>query len=390
MLYLHCATALTPQRRILNAAILIQNGIVQAIAPAEQLPAPTGARIVRLPEHTAAPGLLDSQINGAFGYDFTEEPESIWHAAQKLPRYGITAFLPTIISSPPETYARALAALRHPPTNFRGARPLGWHFEGPYLNPQAAGAHNPAHIRPPNLRETTNWTRANGVRLVTLAPEQPNALALLRQLQRNGVSVSAGHTTATFEQAQTALTHGIRSATHLFNAMPPLHHRTPGIVGAFLMDKRVRVGIIADGIHLHPQVIRLLWKVRGGLRVYLVSDGIAALGLPAGAYTLGGTRVISDGVRAQRENGTLAGSILPLDADIRNLMHFTGCTLQAAIGAATREPARLLRETTLGSLQPRAPANVILLNAANEVTATLISGEWVYCSATLYNLIENR
>ena len=195
-------------------------------------PAPTNINAAGL---ILAPGFIDLQFNGAFGDDFTADPATIWRVAEQLPRYGVTAFLPTIITAPLEKVAAGQKVVTDGrPDRFRGAWPLGLHVEGPFLNPQKKGAHNPKHLRLPSVEAVAGWSPETGVRLVTLAPELPGALEMIVALADRGVLVSAGHSMATFDQAVAGFDAGARYGTHLFNAMPTLGHRDPGLAGALL------------------------------------------------------------------------------------------------------------------------------------------------------------
>ncbi len=329
-----------------------------------------------------APGFIDLQLNGGFGYDFTDHPESIWSVGERLPSGGVTGFLPTIITSPLEMAERAMQTLQAgAPKDWRGARPLGLHLEGPFLNPVKKGAHNPQHLRPPDLRRLGDWTRENGVLLVTLAPELPGADALVESLASRGVVVSAGHTLCDFEQAQHAFALGVRCGTHLFNAMPPFDHRTPGLIGALLVTPGVGFSIIVDGIHVHPAMVDLAWRCnRQGF--ILVTDAMAALGMPPGRYRLGEFAVRVNSLSARLDDGTLAGSILTMDVALRNLMQFTGCTLGEALPALAENQARLLGLENKVRLVPGADADLVLLTPAGEVMMTLVGGEVVYSRAS--------
>ncbi|MEM9776303.1 MAG: N-acetylglucosamine-6-phosphate deacetylase, partial [Chloroflexota bacterium] len=227
-----------------------------------------------------APGLIDLQLNGAFGYDFTQTPETIWPVAARLPELGLTGFLPTIITSPLAKSNQAQQVLKQRPEGFAGTIPLGLHLEGPFLNPLKKGAHNPNHILPADeapAEELADWSAENGVSLVTLAPEMVGGIPLIKRLVEQGVVVSAGHSMATFDEAQEAFDAGISYVTHLFNAMPPLHHHEPGLAAAALASSFVTIGIIPDGVHVHPELVGLVWQLAGG-RVNGVTDAMGAMG----------------------------------------------------------------------------------------------------------------
>jgi N-acetylglucosamine-6-phosphate deacetylase len=324
----------------------------------------------------AAPGFIDLQINGAAGHDLTAEPDSIWAVGEALPRYGVTRFLPTIVSAPLEVAERARGVLlAGPPEGYAGATPLGLHVEGPFLSTDRVGAHDPAALRLPgdiDRSVVAGWSPARGVRMVTLAPELPGALELVGELAGRGVVVSAGHSSASWDEGRAAFDAGIRSVTHLFNAMGPLDHREPGLAGAALADPRVTIGLIADGIHVHPGIVELVQRMVGPDRLALVTDAIAALGMGPGRYRLGSQLVTCDEDSARLEDGVLAGSVLTLDGAVRNLVTYAGCSMEDAIAAVTRVPARLLGLDA--SMRADSDANLTLLTPDGRVVATIVGG----------------
>jgi N-acetylglucosamine-6-phosphate deacetylase len=340
-------------------------------APAAELPL-AGARFV-------GPGFVDLQVNGAAGIDITNEPERLWEVAAALPRFGVTSFLPTVVSSPRDVVERALAILAAgPPAGRRGARALGLHLEGPFLSPRRAGAHDPRWLTAPSLTGIDGWQRDRGVALVTLAPELPGAVPVIRELSRRGVVVSLGHTEADADAARRAVFAGARAVTHLFNAMPSMHHRAPGLVGAVLGGLDVVAGLIADGVHLAPDALRVAWRALGPERRLLVSDGAAAMGAPAGGYLVGGTAIVSDGREVRTADGSLAGTAAGLDAGVRAAWSVTGCSRAEAVAAATATPARLLGRDDVGTLREGALGDVVLLGERMEVVATVVGGAVAY------------
>jgi N-acetylglucosamine-6-phosphate deacetylase len=323
-----------------------------------------------------APGFVDLQCNGAVGIDLGREPERLWEIAAALPRWGVTSWLPTIVTAPRATRDRALAALAAGPPAGTGAHaaPLGLHLEGPYLSPARAGAHRTDLLVEPDEAEAATWSRAGGVAMVTLAPELPGAGAVVAGLAARGVVVAAGHSDATAEEADAAVDVGVRMVTHLFNAMAPMHHRAPGLAGVALADRRVFAGLIADGIHLHPTAVAAAAAALGD-RLVLVTDAVGALGAPPGPLAVGPVDAVAgpDGVRLA--DGTLAGSDLAMDQAVRNLRAFTGWGVEAAIGAATAVPSRVLGTTDRGTIVPGAVADLVVLTPDLEVVATVCAGE---------------
>ncbi|MGB1252195.1 MAG: N-acetylglucosamine-6-phosphate deacetylase [Candidatus Promineifilaceae bacterium] len=325
-------------------------------------------------------GFIDLQCNGGFGHDFTHDPRTIWEVARQLPQFGVTSFLPTIITSPLDVVERARHVIKQAsPSNFpqRGrdlsAIPLGLHVEGPYLNPLKKGAHSAEHLRQPSVDEVADWRPETGVRLVTLAPELPNADAVIGQLAQNGVIVSAGHSMATFDQASHAFNVGVRYGTHLFNAMPALHHRKPGLAAALLADERATVGIIPDGVHVHPDLVKLVWRMAKG-RINVVTDAMAAMGCAEGVYQLGEQGVRVDATSARLADGTLAGSIVTLDQALRNLWRWTNCSVPDAIRTITQIPADLLGLAHKGRVDVGCDADLVLLDKKLRIQQTIIGG----------------
>jgi N-acetylglucosamine-6-phosphate deacetylase len=378
--YLEDSILITPAGEVSGQVVLVENGRITAVDTPSHLPCPPHATRLSGQGQYLAPGFIDVQLNGGFGHDFTSDPTTIWAVAAELPAHGVTSFLPTIITSPPETVAKAQAvlAMGRSAGEKIGARPCGLHLEGPFFNPAKKGAHNPALLRLPSPTAVGEWTAANHVALVTLAPELPGAIATIHALRQQGVQVSAGHSMATYAETQAGFAAGIRYGTHLFNAMPPLGHREPGLAGALLLNDTLITGIIADGVHTHPDMIRLAWQLKQG-NLNLVTDAMAALGMPPGNYQLGSFAISVSETTAQLPDGTLAGSLLRLDTAVQNLLRWTGCTLAEAVMTVTATPARLLaREHELGKIAPGYRADLVWLTAVGQVQRTMVNGTLLY------------
>ncbi len=329
------------------------------------LPSPGGRGI-------AVPGFVDLQVNGFGGVDFLDaDADGYRQAGAALLETGVTAYLPTLITSPEE---QVTAAMREVPRDEQRPRILGMHLEGPFLSPNRLGAHTAAARRDPDVALLDRLLDAGPVRLMTLAPELPAADAVIDRLLERGVAVSLGHSDATAEQAEAAFDRGARSVTHLFNAMRPFLHRDPGIVGAALARDDVVVSIILDGIHLAPETAAVVWRAAGD-RVALVTDAITAAGVADGSYSSFGTldvHVLDGTVRGP--DGVLAGSVLTMIEAVRGL-YALGASLTDAVRAATATPASVLGEPDVGRLAIGSPADVVVLDDRLEILRVLVAGE---------------
>lgn len=345
-----------------------------------------------------APGFIDLQLNGAIGVDFSSDaPDTLAADLDKvgslLLAHGVIAYCPTVVTSTASVYPRILERIRPRRATPHAAGVLGVHLEGPFLSIDKRGAHQQQLIRA-SLEggmaslEKVYGSDLSGVRIITLAPELTGALPVVKQLVARGIVVSAGHSMANIEQAEAAAQCGVSLVTHLFNAMIPFHHRDPGIVGLLASSNTgghlVYFSVIVDGIHTHPAAVRIAHRVNPeGL--ILITDAIAAMGLPEGVYKLGPSMVEITGKHAYiAGTTTLAGSIACLDECVRLFHAFTGCSLEAALEVASLHPARAARvDRDLGALEPGLYADFILLDDALNVRATFIGGEraWLASAA---------
>jgi N-acetylglucosamine-6-phosphate deacetylase len=373
-------------------SLRIEGERITAIEPGVLTPTAVGETVLDAAGAYAVPGLIDVHTHGAAGHDTMDAtPAALAGMARYLAGHGVTGFLPTTITASHEATLAAVAnaaayiaadGLKGPRM---GARVLGVHLEGPFVNRAAKGAQPAAFCRAPDLAELDAWQAAGPIRLITVAPELPGAEVFIRAAVARGIAMSVGHTQATYEQVEAAVEWGASHVTHTFNAMSPLHHRQPGAVGAALTDDRLVVELIADGIHLHPAILALAVRAKTPGRVALVTDAMRAAGLPDSRYDLGGQGVIMragacwlagpDG----EPTATLAGSTLTMDAALRNTMAATGLSLAEALPMATRVPAASVGLATMGRpLEPGCLADIALLNASYEVQMTIVGGEIVY------------
>jgi N-acetylglucosamine-6-phosphate deacetylase len=358
-----------------RAAVVIRDGKIDAL-----LRGPRSGDLPRKHREFAGllcPGFIDLQINGAFGADVGPEPEAIRTLVAELPATGVTAFLPTLISSPPESYEGFFAALEEG-TAEKGAHVLGAHLEGPFLAPERKGAHDPANLKAVDLGFLRELLRSGKVKIMTLAPELPNSLEAIELLMEESAVASAGHTEATYEEIARASDAGLRLGTHLYNAMRPLAHREPGTVGALLTHDRIRTGIIADGVHVHEAAIRLAYRVKGSEGLLLVTDAMEAAGMRPGDYELGGRKVRLEDGAVRLPDGTLAGSALTMDEAVRNAIRFLGVSLAQAVRMAAETPAAALILDGKGKIAVGCDADFVVLDEDGTVLQTIVAGEMVY------------
>ena len=309
------------------------------------------------------PGLVDVHIHGAMGHDFCDNnAEGLSEMSAYLKAHGITSFCPTSMTLPTEDLKQIFTSAGKVPADAAHAGIVGIHMEGPYISPAKKGAQKEDYIVSPDIdtfRELNN--SCNGlIRLVTLAPELPGSMEFIKALH-DEVAISLGHSVADYDTASQAFAAGASHATHLFNAMPPLLHRDPGIIGAAFDNPHVMVEVICDGIHITPSVIRMIFRLFGEDRVILISDAMRATGMEDGVYELGGQQVFKKGNRATLADGTLAGSATNLFDCMRHAVSF-GIPLTSAIKAATCNPARSIGNDRIGSLSPGKEADILLLD----------------------------
>jgi N-acetylglucosamine-6-phosphate deacetylase len=328
-----------------------------------------------------APGLIDTHVHGAMGADVTDgTTQALCTLSQFLARHGTTSFLPTTVSAGHDTLVQALRAVSEvmaAPLP-AAARVLGVHLEGPYLNPEQRGAQNARYLRNPDVGELRQYLRLAPVKIVTMAPELAGFADAFEVLREAGVVVSFGHTRVSYGDAQAWIERGLRHATHVFNGMPPIHHRDPGPAGAALFHPGVDVELIADGVHVHPGWIRWLAQTIGS-RIVLITDAMRATGLPDGRYDLGELGItVQDGV-ARTPEGHLAGSTLTLLQAVMNYQRFAGVPWPAAVAAASSHPARLLGlEHQKGRIAEGYDADLIVFQPNGAMLATMIAGQWVW------------
>jgi N-acetylglucosamine-6-phosphate deacetylase len=372
--------AIAGGRLLHPGAVAVEDGRVVEVL--DRRP-PPGPGHVWLDRGLLAPGLIDLQVNGAFGVDLVDADPGGWERVLcGLPSTGVTALLATFISAPVDDLAAAMGraiAARAAAGRLPGSRLLGVHLEGPFLSERRRGAHDAGHLvdPAPDLVDRLMEAGAGVLELLTLAPERDGAIEATKRLAGAGVLVSIGHSDALAEQVAAAAEAGARMVTHVFNAQRGLHHREPGVAGQALADARLACGLIADLHHVHPAICRVVMEAARG-RVALVTDAVSALGMPPGRYDLGSEVVeLHEGSPPLRGDGTFAGSTLRLDEAVGNVMGL-GIDPVRAVEAATRIPADLLGRSDLGRLEPGARADLVWLSDSWRALATWVDGEQVW------------
>jgi len=371
-------TAFTPLESIEHAVVLVDDGRVVSVGSHESLEIPARAHFIDLGESILAPGFIDIHIHGGAGHDvMTTSHDGLARFERSLTNYGVTSYCPTTVTAPLDSTVQSLAFLaqaKSQPRNASRARPLGVHLEGPFISHARRGVHPPENLLEPTPELFDKlWQAADGnVSVMTIAPELPGAVETIKTAVARRVLVSLGHSDATLETTRAGIAAGGRHATHTFNAMRPLDHREPGILGEVLANRDVTAEIIADGIHVHPEVVELFLRAKGVDRAVLVTDGISATGMGDGRFMLGKFEVTVKGERCEYD-GRLAGSVLTLDRAVRNVRDFAKLKLQHAIRLATVNPARALGQEDIGIIAPGARADFVVLNVSGEVQRTILS-----------------
>ncbi len=364
-----------------DSLVVIDQGKILFAGRPEDAPGLDAMQMIDGRGLSVAPGYIDLQFNGGYGQDFTANPASLLDVAKHLPGTGVVAFLPTFITSPLEAYPEILQevikaqAFQDRASN-SSARILGAHIEGPFLNPNKKGAHPQDLFRDPLPAALAYFEPLEVVRLLTLAPERTGALDAIGRLTQQGIIVSIGHSAAGEHETLEAISAGASYATHLYNAMRSMQHRDPGLVGTLLTSNEVTCGLIVDGIHVHPRMVKLAYRCLGDKRITLVTDAMAAMGMPPGQYNIGKQRVIVENNTARLEDGTLAGSILRMDEAVRNMVAFSGCTPAEAVRMASTTPAEVLGiDGSTGHILPGYSADLVILDDNLHVLETYIAGE---------------
>lgn len=363
--------------------IVVDGTQISSIASRPSAEMPKDGRILDFPGATLAPSFFDVHIHGAAGHDVMEAtPQALDAVGSFLASRGTGSFLATTVTAPLDATLRALTGLarllsKAPKASL--ARPIGIHLEGPFLSHSKCGVQPVEHMLEPSIDVFDRLFDAGEghVQLMTIAPELPGAAELIRHATKRGVRVSLGHSDATAADTIAAITAGAINATHTFNAMRPLDHREPGILGTVLTNDALYAELICDGIHTAPEMVQLWWRAKGPERAILVTDAMSAAGMPDGEYTLGGFPVqVSNGRATAR--GVLAGSVLTLDRALINFVQYTGTTVENGLRCLTTNPAAMTgMGEWAGALAVGRPANLVAVDSAGRLLASMVGGQLV-------------
>lgn len=365
-----------------KSCVLIAEGKIIGIKKQEEVDV-SEYDMIRFENSMIVPGFIDIHTHGVVGHDSMETDIEIFNKESKFyAKHGITSFVPTTMTQSKKDIILAIETIRKASDlKMNGAKIVGIHLEGPYFNLEKKGAQPAKYIRDVDLEELQDFIKAsnNFVVIVALAPEVKKALEAIRFLSENGITSSLGHTNATYEEAIRGINAGAKHATHIFNGMRAYHHREPGVVGAVLLNNRVTCELIADLVHLHPQTIELIYKLKGPDKMVLISDSMGATGLSDGDYSLGGEKVVVKDSVACLEDGSLAGSTLTLDKALRNVVTIVGIPFKDALRMITYNPAREISlERNIGSISIGKIADLVVLDESLKVKATFVEGKKVF------------
>ncbi|WP_458353667.1 N-acetylglucosamine-6-phosphate deacetylase [Peribacillus frigoritolerans] len=368
-----------------NGYIKVVDGKIAEVGPVSQYKQDDDAKVITLsPDYQVIPGAIDIHIHGASNSDAMDAThDALSTMAKTLPKEGTTSFLATTMTQSTEAIESALlnAGKYIENQTQEHAEIVGIHLEGPFISPARKGAQPEDYIVDPDVTLFKRWQEMaeNQIKLVTLAPEQPNGLDLAAHLRETGVVASIGHSDATYDQIDEAIQAGTTHVTHLYNGMRGLHHREPGVLGAAYLRDELYVELIADGIHCRPEMIKLAYNQITSERMILITDSLRAKWLEKGTYDLGGQPVNVDETRATLSDGTLAGSILKMNDAIKNTMEYTDCSMTDIIKMTAENPAKQLRIfDRKGSIQVGKDADLVILNDRLDVEMTFCRGNLAF------------
>jgi N-acetylglucosamine-6-phosphate deacetylase len=389
---------LTPHRKYPHAGILCENGRIIAVGAASAFEKESGLEVIDLPDTYATPGIVDTHIHGAGGFDSTSAgsgTSEITLMSRTLSSHGITSFLPTIVSASPGRMFSAVSALSKiiQEEHLSGAAPVGINIEGPFLNKEKHGSQYEKEIRGIDIGEARELIGAGQgqIKIMTFAPELENSVKLVELLLENNIIPSMGHSLADEQSVLRAVDAGARRCTHLYNGMPPLHHRSAGLTAIALTDDRIHIELILDGSHIHPVMVDLACRSKPKDKVIGISDAIQGTGLHDGLYHVGDSEIQIAKGRVTTMDGTLAGSTMTLERGWRHLIAFTHLENTEASACLTYNPAKSIGLDDRGEIRPGKIADITFFDLkTNSVRLTVCQGSIVYDSQGFYSKLEQK
>lgn len=372
----------TPFRIIEDGTITIENGIISGLGMSSAIKVPRGFNVLDVSGRIVCPGFADLLVHGGAGHGFADDDAgSIEIISEYFQKHGSTTILASLFAKPEKLLLADLRRVANYIENHPGSNIRGIHMEGPYLNTKFKGAMNASYLWKPDVESWNKiWEASRGhIKIMTIAPEIPGAVDVMRAAAQLGVVLSIGHSTATYDEVLIAIDNGAAHVTHIFNAMQQFHHRTPGVILASLLHNELKIELIADTLHVHPAVIQLLLKLKGSSGIVLVSDSIRAGGMHEGEYEFADQKIYMKGKKAFLADGTLAGSTLTLNLAVKNMIDAAGAKITEAIRMASLNPVKVLNlENKKGILAVGKDADIVILNSNYEVETTILGGNIVF------------
>lgn len=373
---------ITPFRHVKNGTIIIDESKIYELGKSADVKIPSDCKLIDVSGKIVSPGFVDLLVHGGGGWGFSDDSiDSIKNVSEYFIKHGSTTVLASLFAKPTDLLLKDLRRvadyiLDNPLSNIYGI-----HMEGPYLNPELKGAMNESYLWKPSIESWDKmWEASRGlIKIMTIAPELPGAIEVMRKAASLGVVLSIGHSMASYEQIEIAIDNGAAHVTHIFNAMRPFHHRKPGVILGSLLRNELKIELIADKLHVHPAVMELLMKLKGANGIILVSDSIRAGGMHEGEYEFADQKVFMKEEKAYLEDGTLAGSTLTLNKAVRNMVESANARITEAIRMASLNGAKVLNiENQKGILAAGKDADIVILNDKYEVEMTILEGKIVY------------
>lgn len=372
----------TPFRIVNNGTIVIEDGIISEIGKSSDVAIPDGSEILDVSGNIVTPGFVDLLVHGGAGIGFADEnPEACKTVSDYFLSHGSTTLLASLFAKPRQMLLDDLTRVANFIKNNPDSNVFGIHMEGPYLNKELKGAMNENYLWQPSVESwEAIWEASNGlIKIMTIAPELPGAIEVMRAAAKKGVVLSIGHSMANYAEIEVAIDNGAAHVTHIFNAMRPFHHRNPGVILGSLLRNELKIELIADTLHVHPAVMELLLKLKGSNGIILITDSIRAGGMHEGEYEFADQKVYMKNQRAYLEDGTLAGSTLTLNIAIKNMVETANAKLTEAVRMASLNGAKVLNiDHRKGILAAGKEADIVIMNEQYRVEKTIKGGKIVF------------